>query len=167
MTGCGCTSPFHPGSSQKPFANVYRGSFSARTSPPSWWAASYSEKYLAKPRDQATSWGDSQEPAAAHSKPDLWGLVSHLYKISRQGSRVQGLKSQLGFGMKCCFACRALLAGGGETNSLHITDVSHVPKSCTRKRLVTMVLEVALDFTQTKRAVWERGQLHLSLKTLQ
>lgn len=28
MTGCGCTSPFHPGSSQKPFANVYRGRFS-------------------------------------------------------------------------------------------------------------------------------------------
>lgn len=98
MTGCGCTSPFHPGSSQKPFANVYRGSFAARTSPPSGWAASYPEKCLAKPRGPGSFVG--RFPAACCSTQQPWcvGLVSRLYKISRQGSRVPWLKSQLGLG---------------------------------------------------------------------
>lgn len=50
---------------------------------------------------------------------------------------------------------KALLEGG-EVNGLHITDVSPVPESCTRKCLVTMVLEVVLQFTQAKNSdLWK------------
>lgn len=44
----------------------------------------------------------------------------------------------------------------GEVNGQHITDVSHVPESCTQKCLVTMVLEVVLQFTQAKNSdLWK------------
>lgn len=171
MTGCGCASPFHPGSSQKAFANVYRGSFSARTSPPSGWAAPQGAHPAPRsPQESLGSqtglWGGFHQPAAAHSKPYFCCVcclyIKYQFRVWGHG----GWKSGWVLGPKCklYLSRRALLAGGGEVNGLHATDVSHVPESCTRKCLVTMVLEVALDFTQAERAVCESGRLHLSLK---